>query len=310
VKSKEEISRGLSEHVQKHGEWVYDIPLPHGFWTRGNEGLPHTRLKRILQVASDTSLKPLSECRVLDLGCLDGLFSIEFALQGAHVTGVEVREANYRKAEFARAALELETLQFVRDDVRNISLEAYGSYDIVICSGILYHLPTPDVFHVVETMYAMTNRVLIIDTHISLSPSATTSHKKKTYHGHFNTEHSLTDTPEEKERKPLASIDNNTSFWFTRPSLVNLLSHTGFTSVYECFDPPHLNFGRPGLEHLNRCTFLAIRGRQAELHTSPASNGLQEDWPEESLAYCDQRNGKANSKSSISKIKQMFSKII
>ncbi len=214
------------------------------------------------------------------------------------------------KPSLPELALELDNLQFVRDDVRNISLEKYGSYDVVICSGILYHLPTPDVFDVVEKMHAMTNRVLIIDTHISLSPSATTSHRKKTYHGHFFAEHGLTDTPDEKERKPLASIDNNTSFLFTRPSLINLLSHTGFTSVYECFAPPHLNFGRPGLEHLNRCTFLAIRGGRCELHTSPIANGLLEDWPEESLSYCYQQNEKASSDSSINKIKQIFSKII
>jgi len=98
---------GLSEHVQRYGEWFYDIPLPHGLWTRGNEGLPHTRLKRVLQVASDISLKPLSECRVLDLGCLDGLFSIEFGLQGAQVTGIEVREANHKKPSLPEPPLNL-----------------------------------------------------------------------------------------------------------------------------------------------------------------------------------------------------------
>ena len=182
-------------------------------------------------------------------------FLLSLLFREPPVIGIEVRDANHRKAEFARLALGLDNLQFVRDDVRNISLEKYGSYDVVICSGILYHLPTPDVFDVVEKMHAMTNRVLIIDTHISLSPSATTSHRKKTYHGHFFAEHGLTDTPDEKERKPLASIDNNTSFLFTRPSLINLLSHTGFTSVYECFAPPHLNFGHPVFEHLNSALF-------------------------------------------------------
>ena len=81
--TKDLIERGLEKIQQQYGQWSFDIPLPHGVWTRGNQEIPHTRLKRILQVAHDLCTKPLGHCRVLDLGCLDGLFAIEFALHGA-----------------------------------------------------------------------------------------------------------------------------------------------------------------------------------------------------------------------------------
>jgi SAM-dependent methyltransferase len=285
MKTKEEIAAGLSDHVQKYGEWTYDIPLYHDLWTRGNHKIPHTRLKRLLQIASDLSLKPLAACRILDLGCLDGMFSIEFALQGSTVTGVEIREANIKKAEFVKEILALSNVQFIKDDVRNISASKYGGHDVILCSGILYHLPTPDLFKFAEKLYEIANRLVLIDTHISLSPSATASYNGKTYHGHFYVEHSATDPQNIRESRTLASIDNTTSFWLTRPSLVNLLQHVGFSSVYECFNPPHLNFGITGLEHLDRCTFVAIKGRKSEVHTSPMASNLQEDWPEASLAY-------------------------
>ena len=76
-----------------------------------------------------------------------------------------------------------------------------------------------------------------------------------------------------------------TSFWFTRPSLVNILARAGFSSVYECFAPPHLNFGKPGLESRDRCTFVAIKGDVCTVETSPSANTLQEKWPEGSLSY-------------------------
>ena len=208
---------------------VPNIPLPYGLWTRGREGLPQTRLKRVLQIIQDISLKPLPECRILDLACLDGNYSIEFALHGATVTGIEIREAHLRNAIFVKDAYELQNVNFIQDDVRNISLDKYGSYDIILCSGILYHLTAHDVFYLVQKLYEMTDRATIIDTHISLNPVISISHHGKTYYGQITKEHDETDTAAIKERRVLYSIDNTTSFLFSRPSLTNLLSHAGFS---------------------------------------------------------------------------------
>ena len=184
MKEKGEVEAGLASHIRQYGEWVVNIRLPHGLWTQGHEGGPETRLKRVLQIIRDISLKPLTEdSRILDLGCLDGIYSIEFALQGANVTGIEVREANLKRALFTKDAYDLTNVQFIRDDVRNISREKYGSFDIILCSGILYHLPTPDVFYFVNKMHEMTDRATIIDTHVSLNPSASASHNGRFYYG-------------------------------------------------------------------------------------------------------------------------------
>ena len=62
-------------------------------------------------------------------------------------------------------------------------------------------------------------------------------------------------------------------------------SWTGFSSIYECFNPPHLNFGNPVLEHKNRCTFVTIKEHKRNLVTSPAANALSEKHPEGTLSY-------------------------
>jgi 2-polyprenyl-3-methyl-5-hydroxy-6-metoxy-1,4-benzoquinol methylase len=293
MKEKGELQTRLTNHIRQYGDWTVNICLPHGLWTQGHEGVPQTRLKRVLQIIRDISLKPLTDSRILDLGCLDGLYSIEFALQGADVTGIEIREANLRRALFSTDSYDLTNVKFIQDDVRNISRAKYGSYDIILCSGILYHLPVPDVFVFVEKMYEMTDRAIIIDTHISLNPSTSTSYNGILYHGQVIREHGEKDIKEIKEKRVISSIDNTTSFVFSRPSLINLLSHAGFSSIYECFNPPHLKFGLPGLEHINRCTFVAIKGQHCSLHTSPLANTLQEDWPEGSLSYHQNRLSRA-----------------
>jgi SAM-dependent methyltransferase len=285
MQDKASIQSQLEQMKRQFGEWTYDIPLPHGVWTKGNLNVPHTRLKRIVQIVNDLCSKPLSSCRILDLGCLDGLFSIEFASHGAETIGIEIREANIKKAQFCKDALGLDKLKFIQDDVRNISLDGLGKFDAIICSGILYHLPARDVFKLIEAMFKMTAEVLIVDTRITTQPLEKLQHNGFDYWGRHANEHRANETQEQKAKKLLASWDNNQSFYLTRPSLVNLLARSGFTSVYECFVPPHINYGKTGIECETRCTFVAIKKNRIELVASPAANRVQEDWPENSLSY-------------------------
>lgn len=285
MKSDAEIQKELNQLKSEYGEWSYDIPLPFNIWTRGNLQIPHTRLRRIVQIVSDLSRKPLSECRVLDLGCLDGMFSIEFAKHGAQTVGVEIREANIKKAIFSKEALELHNLEFRQDDARNISVESYGRFDAIICSGLLYHLTAVDAIDVINRMYSLVDGVVVIDTHVALKPVARYIDGKDEYWGSVFREHTDGATLEQKSRSLWASADNTTSFWFTRPSLVNILSKAGFSSVYECLLPAHLNFGKPGQEHQDRCAIVAIKNNLCDIVTSPSVNNLKENWPENTLSY-------------------------
>lgn len=287
---KKAVIEELQRIKETHGEWASDIPLTEDIWTRGNIQIPQTRLRRVIQIAADLSGKPLSECRALDLGCLDGIFSLEFALQGAETVGIEVRDENIEKALFSKKVLGLTNVNFIKGDARDISVEANGLFDIILCSGLLYHLTAPDAIKLISKMHEMTKRLLIIDTHIALKPEISYKHNSTEYWGKTFFEHNKNDTQEVKSKRKLASWDNITSFWFTRPSLINLLNHTGFSSVYECFNPPHLNFGKGGVEHIDRCTFVAVKGERSILKASPAVNKLNEDWPEGTLGYCNKNN--------------------
>ena len=283
--ARQALQATVDAYKRQYGEWTYDIPLPHGVWTRGNLQIPHTRLRKLVQSAADLCRKPLAECRVLDLGSLDGLFSIEFALQGAEVVGVEVREASAKKAELCRQALGLERLQFVQDDVRHVNEARYGRFDIIICSGLLYHLLADDAIQLIEDMRAMCDRAVLIDTHIALAPEVRHVHRGRELLGRQFVEHAETDDQATRTRRAWASADNTTSFWFTRASLVNLMVDAGFSSVYECFTPVHLNYGRPGLECVDRCTFVGLVEAPVALIASPAVNGFAERVPEGYLTY-------------------------
>src|SRR5258707_6723422 len=111
------LSDRLQQVVEIHGPWTaMAIKLPDGTYTR--PPAPDHRLRRILQVAGDLVGKPLSQCRVLDLACLEGHYAIEFALHGCEVVGIEGREASVAKCEFVKNELGLDRARFFQDDVR------------------------------------------------------------------------------------------------------------------------------------------------------------------------------------------------
>src|SRR5262249_52267072 len=154
---------------------------------------------------------------------------------------------------------------FRQGDVRHISEQTHGRFDIIVCSGILYHLTAEDVFKLIACMFSMTDRLLIIDTHIALQSREKVSMGGMEYSGIICREHRENATQAQKNQKAWASWDNPTSFWFTRPSLINMLNRAGFSSVYEAFVPLHKNFGKSGLECTDRCTFVAVKGQHCSL---------------------------------------------
>jgi len=251
--------------VERFGPWsAHNIFLEGDVYTI-NKGIAgdEVKLRRILQNVSDLSRRPLDSLRVLDLACLEGLYAVEFARHGAKVVGIEGREANLAKARFAKEVLALENLEFVQDDVRNLSKAKYGQFDVVLCLGILYHLDAPDVLAFLEQMADVCRDFALIDTHVSLVPEKSFLHRGRKYWGRAYQEHAAGSPPQERTGRLWASLDNPESFWLTRPSLYNALSHAGFTTVYECHMPPESE------KPLDRVTLLAMRGQRQELFCSP-----------------------------------------
>ena len=274
------INQLKAEVVERYGDWTaHNIHLGGDLYTmgkyvRGDEILA----RRVLQVASDLTSQPLNSLRVLDLACLEGLYAIEFARQGAEVVGVEIREANLEKARFVKETLGLERLTFAQDDVRNLSNEAYGDFDVVLCLGILYHLDSPDVFDFVHRMAEVCRRCLIIDTHISTTNQTSIEYAGRRYAGKYFIEHAPEATAEEKLKMVWASIDNNKSFWLTRASLDNLLADAGFTSVYEVHNPTVQK------KFADRLTLVAIKGESQTVVSSPLlGESAPSKWSEDEV---------------------------
>jgi SAM-dependent methyltransferase len=246
------------------GPWTAaNVHLGGGLYTIDPARPCSPRLLRFTQLIPDLTGQPWPALRILDLACLEGEYAIEFAQRGAQVVGIEGRAANIEKARFAKEALRLDNLELAQDDVRNLSREKYGLFDVVLCSGILYHLDAPDVARFIQRIGEVSRRWLIVDTHVSKSAKESFVYQDRQYWGTRFIEHHARSTEKERERGAWASLDNLSSFWFTRASLYNALTDAGFTSIAECHVPQHVGLAP------DRVALVAVKGTSV----TPASAG-------------------------------------
>jgi len=263
--------------ITKYGDWTaHNICLQDDLYTIAPRIVgDEVKLRRIVQCVFDLAGGSVDGLRLLDLACLEGLYAIEFARHNAKCLGIEGREANIEKARFTKEVLQLDNLDFVQDDVRNLSAEKYGRFDVVLCLGLLYHLDTPDVFQFIERLGEVSARICIVDTRIALSPTSQYTYQGTTYSGRRGEEHDPGESSETKTAKLWASLDNEQNFWLSRPALYNALLHAGFTTVYECNVPAEPQ--KPP----DRITVVAIKGEKCRLLSTPLMAGMpQDDMPE------------------------------
>lgn len=212
--------------------------------------------------------------RAVDLGCMEGGYSIELAKMGFHTTGIDARKHHLLKANIAKLQLNLKNLNFVKDDVRHLS--QYGHFDLTLCFGIFYHLDDPVQF--LKTLYAQ-SRVLILHTFYApekdwkyelhsflhhVQKNIRKNKKKLTvpsflekgapyiqhvksyrlsrlteqngYKGRWYQEWKPDRSREDIERMPGAAYNNHRSFWLCKKDLISALYQAGFSSVYEQLD--------------------------------------------------------------------------
>jgi SAM-dependent methyltransferase len=229
-----------------------------GFGHRAEEGA--ARIRALVQAVNDLVGSDWDGLRMLDLGAGDGMIAAEFALRGATVVAVEGREQNADAIGALREQHGLgERLTVAIADVRALDWDALGSFDVIVCSGLLYHLELQAAIDLVRAMRSACRRVTLIDTETAWGALE----RRSGYAGLPFREHAPEDDDATRAASRLASLDNDESFWLTRPSLHALLQDAGYVSTWELGAP-----GQPRREQ--RATVAGLVGQPvAELLIRP-----------------------------------------
>jgi len=180
---------------------------------------------------------------VLDIACAEGRHSITMAKHGANVLGVEGRGLYVERARLAANALGYNNARFIQGDCRKMNKADIGTFDVVLCSGILHHLGQESFVDFINDLGELTDDTLIMYTHVSTPDSIERFRLQgpvtidQEYEGYLFREHKDGATKEDQEKKVRASLDNTHSFWATPESLVKALRAAGFSAIYNILSP-------------------------------------------------------------------------
>jgi tRNA (mo5U34)-methyltransferase len=109
--------------------------------------------------------------RVLDLGCNAGFWSLLAAQAGCDfVLGVDGRQMHVDQAEFVFECNNIarDRYSFLCGNLFELDVEALGSFDIVLCLGLLYHVSKP--VELLEILSPINTDILVIDTELTPVP--------------------------------------------------------------------------------------------------------------------------------------------
>lgn len=190
--------------------------------------------KRALNLAFGGELDGRS---IVDLGCLEGGYTTEFARLGMNSLGIEVRQSNFENCMRVKSGVNLPNLRFSLDTVLNIA--NYGEFDAIFCCGLFYHLDRPREY--LRLMSSLCKKIILIQTHFAtvepiakygLSPMM----ENEGLPGRWFADRPPVTTDAQLETLKWASWENAMSFWIQREHLISEIHECGFDMVFEQYE--------------------------------------------------------------------------
>jgi SAM-dependent methyltransferase len=146
----------FESELARLGPWLFNFAV-NGTTTGGRFPLPNEPKWSLFQQAFPNVRT------VLELGSCEGYNSFQLAERADRVVSVEGRAKNLEKAHFLQPWLDPDRkIQFVEGNLESCDLSSFGTFDVIWCTGLLYHLPEP--WRLVMQMPGV-SRNLFLSTH-------------------------------------------------------------------------------------------------------------------------------------------------
>ncbi len=206
------------------------------FDTRHYQDLIRTRAATIRRVVR--ALKPaLGLHNALDAGCGVGFFTQTLTELGLATRGFDGRFENV-----VEARKRFPKIAFERGDIESAEIAALGTFDLVLCFGLLYHLESP--MRAIRHLRALTGKGLLLE---SMCVPGDDAHML------------LRDEPLQQDQS-LTDV----AFYPSEPSLVKMLYRAGFAHVYRVPRLPEHDDFRETSDHARRRTVLFASHRPVQ----------------------------------------------
>jgi tRNA (mo5U34)-methyltransferase len=209
-----EMTRGewLRHLVEREPYFFHRIELPDGLVTPGwsdprTEKLPYYRLP-----------EDMTGMRVLDIGCAEGFFSFEAERRGAaEVVAIDSFPDSVRRFNICREAFDARAQAFLTN-VYDLSERTFGTFDLVMFFGVLYHLRHP--LLALEKVFSVCSGTVLLQT-ASFENPALGEASAAEFHP-FGIQSGPPDNP----------LFDPTVFWIPNSACVrDMMAHVGFEDI-------------------------------------------------------------------------------
>ena len=161
----------LEQKIKELRPWAHQIIFPYGlvadtppYTGEVRKYEPYPKFVRINETGVFDDFLPPD--KILDLGCSTGFFSIHFAQLGFNVTAIDNFEKNIEQISFVKEVYELNNLNIIQADIKDINL-IFKDYNLILLLGVIHHLKENDVrLNLLKRCYdgLKKNGIIIIET--------------------------------------------------------------------------------------------------------------------------------------------------
>lgn len=196
------------------------------------DALNDARRRAVQEILTDL-IPALGLRTAIDLGCGPGHFTEQLHKLGLDVLGVDGREQNVEEAKRRYPHLKFEVA-----DAQELNTRAIGSFDLVFCFGLIYHLENP--FRVIRSVAEICSQVAMVEGMVY------PSHEPVLV---------LIDEPHLDDQGL-----NYLAYYPSEASLVKMLLSAGLVHCYLPKEPPaHDNYRRSAAGFPQRSLMIASR---------------------------------------------------
>lgn len=168
----------------------------------------------------------------IDLACSEGWFAHRLLEWGADtVTGVDIRAENIHRANLVRERIGIDhqRLHLRRADVFELDAATVGTFDVVLCFGLIYHLENP--IGALRIARALTRGVCLVETQLTqqVTPIRHGWGQTGQFFEQAGSWAAFVEAPQVQELNPTAAYGGVVSFVPNQVALFEAVAAAGFS---------------------------------------------------------------------------------
>ena len=187
--------------------------------------------------------------RILDLGCNAGYWSLLALQHGCdYLVGMDARQMHIEQAELVLEVngVEASRYELVHGNVFDIELSELGTFDIIFCLGLMYHIGKP--VTLLEKIDRVNSDLLVIDTTLVGLPG------------------SLLHLKHENREDPRSGVDYELVAYPTRRAVIDMVRLFGYSVVVP---KPRFTGGEGATDYRLRKRRAFLCAKKTELDSLP-----------------------------------------